>query len=173
MKPNRVICLAALGCLLAFSQLSADGLSSLEERMTAREFRQAGLHKLSEEELAFLNDWIRLRSLAEGEMPDWAIAQRLRPDDRATAGAGSLDRRGFPDGERTEIRSHLRGSFSGWRGSAVFELDNGMVWQQAEPGSFAVPAMESPEVRIRPGPFGSWQLQVSEYNTLLRVRRVE
>src|SRR5690625_5867296 len=55
--------------LASFASLATgqDSFSSLEERMTGKEFKQAGLHKLSEDELAALNAWIQARSLAEGD----------------------------------------------------------------------------------------------------------
>lgn len=166
------IVLAAALALLAPCAV-ASGFSTLEERMTGREFRDAGLHKLTEEELAFLNRWIQLRSLAEGEMPDWLGDRAERAPGAAGVTAAGADRRGFSDGDRSEINSRLRGSFNGWQGDAVFELENGMVWEQIEATRFAVPPMENPEVRIRPGMFGTWQLQVVGYNTRVRVRRIE
>lgn len=180
MKHKAAALLSALALLVTIPVALARDFSSLEERMTGREFRDAGLHKLTEQELANLNRWIQLRSLAEGEVPDWAAAAPTpaRPDD-APGDAGDRarspdegDNRGLPGGEREEIRSRLVGSFGGWRGNDTFELENGMVWQQAEPGTFSVPEMDNPEVRIRPGLFGSWQLQVGEYNSRVRVRRV-
>lgn len=175
MKLKASLLVLATGLALTLTAFAANNFSTLEERMTGREFRDAGLHKLSDEELAFLNRWIQLRSLAEGEVPDWAGDRpAARAGDPPVAGAPAVgDRRGFSDGDRTEINARLRGSFSGWRGGAVFELENGMVWEQAEPGVFAVPTMENPEVRIRPGMFGAWHLQVAGYNTRVRVRRVE
>lgn len=174
MKPKASFLVLAAALSLTVSFAGANTFSTLEERMTGREFRDAGLHKLTEEELAFLNRWIQSRSLAEGEVPDW-IGDRAaaRPDDPAAAAGPAGDRRGFADGDRSEINSRLRGSFSGWRGDGVFELENGMVWEQAESGVFAVPTLENPEVRIRPGMFGAWHLQVAGYNTRVRVRRVQ
>ncbi len=168
----------ACALILCAIPVAASSFSTLEERMTGREFRDAGLHKLSDEELAFLNRWIQLRSLAEGEVPDWAGDRQPAPrtgEREADAGErpAATDDRGLPGGDRSEINSRLIGTFSGWRGNAVFELENGMVWQQAEPGTFSVPTLENPEVRIRPGMFGAWHLQVGGYNTRVRVRRVE
>lgn len=167
--------LIVLALAISVPAISAANFSTLEERMTGREFRESGLYKLTEEELAFLNRWIQMRSLAEGEVPDWARdADPARPS-AAAPGATSAtgDQRGFPGGERSEINTRLRGSFSGWRGDAVFVLENGMVWRQAEPDVFVIPTLENPEVRIRPGMFGSWNLQVAGYNSRVRVRRVE
>lgn len=174
MKSKVSLLLLAAAMALILQDAAAQNFSTLEERMTGREFRDAGLHKLTEEELAYLNRWIQIRSLAEGEVPDWmGDRPAARTDDPAAAAAPAGDRRGFSDGERSEINARLRGSLSGWRGDAVFELDNGMVWEQAEAGVFAIPTLENPEVRIRPGMFGAWHLQVAGYNTRVRVRRVQ
>ena len=142
--------------------------------MTGREFRDAGLHKLTDEELANLNRWIQVRSLADGEVPDWleTAPEPSRDRDRADSTPAAGDTRGLPGGDRSEIQSRLQGSFSGWRGTETFELENGMIWEQSEPGTFAVPELENPEVVIRPGLFGAWHLQVAGYNTRVRVRRV-
>jgi len=171
---NKLISMAtAVAFVLAASFAEAREFSSLEERMTGREFRDAGLHKLTDEELAALNRWIEMRSLAEGEVPSWAMGAAAVVAPGATAeGPASGDLRGFERGDRTEINSRIVGSFSGWSGDDVFELENGMVWEQAESGTFSVATMENPEVRIRPGFFGSWQLQVEGYNRRIRVERV-
>ncbi|NDY95534.1 hypothetical protein [Wenzhouxiangella limi] len=177
MSFHAAVRVAAFALALIAPVAQANDFSTLEERMTGREFRDAGLHKLTEQELENLNRWIQLRSLAEGELPDWAedasSASSAEPGAEAAAGsAASGDNRGLPGGERTEINSRLLGNFSGWSGDDLFELENGMVWQQAESGTFSVSDIENPQVLIRPGMFGSWQLQVEGYNTRVRVRRV-
>jgi hypothetical protein len=171
---NKFIPIAtAVAFVLAASGVQSQEFSSLEERMTGREFRDAGLHKLTEEELAALNRWIEMRSLAEGEVPAWAAGAATVTAPGVTAeGSAATDMRGLDRGDRTEINSRIVGSFSGWSGDDVFELENGMVWEQAESGTFSVATIENPEVRIRPGFFGSWQLQVEGYNRRIRVERV-
>lgn len=176
MSSHAAVRVAAFALALIAPVAQANDFSTLEERMTGREFRDAGLHKLTEQELENLNRWIQLRSLAEGELPDWAEGAAARPPEPgaedAAGSAASGDDRGLPGGERTEINSRLVGNFSGWSGDDLFELENGMVWQQAESGTFSVSTLENPQVLIRPGMFGSWQLQVEGYNTRVRVRRV-
>lgn len=173
---NKLIPIAtAVAFILAASFVQAREFSSLEERMTGREFRDAGLHKLTEEELAELNRWIEMRSLAEGEVPAWATGAAAATTPAVTAeGPAAGDPRGLErgDGDRTEINSRIVGAFSGWSGDNVFELENGMVWKQVESGTFSVSTLESPEVRIHPGFFGSWQLQVEGYNRRIRVERI-
>jgi hypothetical protein len=152
----------AVAALLSASVAADRPFSSLEERMTGQEFRQTGLYKLTDEELAALNRWIRQRSLAEGESLGG----------EAYIGSGE-DRRGLrEDSSRSAIRSRIVGNFSGWRGQNEFELENGQLWRQATPGSFAVREVENPEVEISPGMFGAWYLSVDGYNSRVRVERI-
>ena len=162
--------LAVAGLLgLSSAALADPNFSSLEERMTGREFRETGLHKLNDDELAALNRWIRQRSLAEEEPRQTSGTGQT--ESATTAASG--DRRGLPTSEdRSTIESRIVGSFTGWRGRTEFELENGQVWRQAESGTFVVPEMENPEIEIIPGMFNSWRLRVSGYNTRVRVERI-
>lgn len=156
-----------LACALCAAAAAQQSFSSLEERMTAKEFQDAGLDKLSEEELAALNRWIRMRSLAEGEAVDLA-----RRAESSESNSGE-DRRGFNESERkSPIETQIEGRFSGWTGNTRFELANGMVWRQAEAGQFAMPETENPQVTISPGLFGVWYLSVEGYSRRVRVERV-
>lgn len=138
------------------------GFSSLEERMTAAEFRAAGLGKLSDEELAELNQWIRARSLGEQE----AVALIEQEQQRR---AGPVPIRDMP---REPIEARIVGTFSGWSGKTEFELDNGMVWKQTGNDRYTTPTMENPSVLIRPGLLGNWTLQVDDYNKRTSVERI-
>lgn len=147
--------------------LADPDFSTLEERMTGQEFRNTGLHKLTDEELAALNRWIRQRSLAEGETMS-------ATGSGATAGGEVVDRRGLQDSVDSDqpIRSRIVGTFTGWEGDTIFELENGMVWEQIDNKTFVSREMENPEVEIQPGFFGSWRIQVEGYNTRAQVRRI-
>lgn len=165
MKRLSVFSTTALALVLLSSAVfgSERSFSTLEERMTGQEFRETGLHRLTDEELAALNRWIRQRSLAEGE----AMAVAATPEQPA-------DRRGLrgPDTERSPIESRIVGNFTGWRGRTEFELENGQVWRQAAPGTFAIREIENPEVTISPGLISGWFLRVEGYNSRVRVERV-
>mgnify|MGYP001032047578 CR=1 FL=1 len=155
----------------------ADEFSTLEERMTGREFRDAGLHKLTDEELAALNRWIELRSLAENELSERLAAQASAAGSASSgdpAGRETEDRRGFfaDRSDREAIRSRIAGSFSGWSGSTRFVLENGMIWEQIEAGRFSISEVENPEVVISPGLLGTWRLSIEGYSTAVRVQRV-
>lgn len=152
--------------VLLSASVSADrSFSTLEERMTGQEFRETGLHKLSDEELAALNRWIRQRSLAEGE---------AMVGDGRQAGTVGEDRRGLRDAsDRSPITSRIVGNFTGWTGQSEFELENGQVWRQTRGDRFDSRPMENPEVEITPGVFGAWYLRVEGYNRRVPVERVQ
>ncbi len=174
--PTAVIRLsiALIALAICTASLAQDTFSTLEERMTGEEYMETGLHKLNEEELAALNEWIRERSLTEEEARELNQSRAAGNGDNTTAAA--TDRRGLPDSDDDDerpIKSRIVGTFEGWDGDTVFELENGMVWEQAENGTHYVPPMESPEVEIRPGFMGTWQLIVEGQNRRLKVKRIE
>ena len=92
--------------VLFLPALCAQSFSTLEERMTAKEFQATGLEKLSAEELAALNTWLQ--------------------DHVGGEASGSGDRTGFKpsfDGQdRSTIASRIKGTFGGWSKGDVIEL---------------------------------------------------
>ncbi len=60
---------------------AADEFSTLEERMSGKEFKETGLGKLTDAELAALNDWLRRHSVATLENA------AAHPADSAATGA--------------------------------------------------------------------------------------
>lgn len=151
----------ALGLIAAPVVAQDDlGFSSLEERMTAAEFRAAGLDKLSDQELTALNEWIRMRSLAEEET--LALAEQQQRQE------GPVPIRDMPE---ETFEAYIVGEFDGWSGKTEFQLDNGMVWEQVGNDRYSMAPMENPKVIIRPGLFGNWTLQVEGYNKRTNVRR--
>lgn len=141
---------------------SGEDFSSFEERMTGREFTAAGLHKLSDEELAALNEWVRQRSLGEADI---AALQEAQAQEMALT-----DIRLMPDEPFT---SSIVGTFNGWEGGSQFTLANGMVWEQTGEDRYATRVLDNPEVTLRPGFLGNWTLQVEGYNKRTNVRRIK
>ena len=174
-----------LTCLLvtAFSLAAQETFSTVEERMTGKEFMATGLNKLSEEELAALNDWLRDHSVATLENRAANSGRSAAPASSAivpgsTSAASTsppADSRGFEqaDTRREKIHSRLVGEFEGWDGETVFTLENGMVWKQDQTDHFSTKSMTNPEVTIKPGMFGSWRLSVDEYNKWVEVVRIQ
>src|SRR3546814_13355572 len=97
--------------LLAPAVVAAQQFSSLEERMTYNEFRAAGLEKLSADELAALNAWLRK------DLPQVAAAA---PSTAASTTVPPVeDRRGLParatdQGPDEDLASPIVGAFHGW-----------------------------------------------------------
>lgn len=151
------------GLLLATISLAAHAqqFSSLEERMSPADFKAAGLDKLSPEELARLNVFVRT------EMEQRVSEARGQQDPK---------RVGFHDSNanRDTIVSTIPGTFHGFDGTTTFHLANGQVWHQINSDSrLQGIRMQNPEVTIKPGLFGSWELKVKGYSAVAKVERVE
>ena len=145
----------------------AQQFSSLEERMSSSDFKAAGLDKLTPDELARLNNFVR-------KEVDNKTAQA-----RAAAGNNSAqnqDNFGFHTdrGKRDSLVTRIAGKFTGWTGNTVFTLNNGQVWQQVDSAAqFEGISLQDPEVTISPSFMGSWMLRVNGYNSQVRVKRIK
>lgn len=152
----------ALAAPLAFAQQ----FSSLEERMSSADFKAAGLDKLSPEQLARLNAFIR------GEVNKSSAVAReegMRQQDQNDA-----EKMGFRTyhGELDTISSSIAGDFHGWDGGTTFTLANGQVWRQIGGDVFAI-RLKNPAVTISPGLIGAWYLKVDGYGSTTKVERVK
>lgn len=159
MHRTLIVFLLTLSCASALAQ---NQFSTLEEKMTGSEFMAAGLDKLTPEELAALNLWLRSHSVGTLEVA------------RVPQG----DTRGFEDAAMSamddrDIIARVVGPFQGWDGNTVFTLDNGQIWKQAEKRTFYVPTTEDAVVRIEKGAFGTWKLSVEGYNRQVKVERIQ
>lgn len=152
---------------------AASGFSTLEERMTGKEFQDAGLNKLSPTELATLNEWLRRRSVATLENVNALSTEG------AEASGPKGDLRGFAnrpknDGLSDEINATIVGTFTGWVAKGdLFELNNGMIWQQDEKGSYSVAPMKNAQVTISKNMFGNWHLSVNGHSKKIQVIRIQ
>ena len=140
-----------------------DSFSTIEERMTGKEFSAAGLDKLSDDELGALNDWLRSHSVAALENATGPYTDVRGFELKAVKGM-----------DDSTIVSRIMGTFVGWRGGDfIFKLENGMIWKQVESGNFSIPPVETPVVTIEPGLFNSWRLSVEGYNRTVKVERIQ
>ena len=166
---NRLL-IVFLVLMISLPALAADGFSSLEEQMTGSEYSASGLDKLTPEELAALNNWIRNRSVATLDLP--------RSGGTVPSGSDQPDQRGFEnkaiaDMDDAPVKSRIKGNFSGWDGSTVFVLENGMIWEQDDNDKFYIGEVANPEITIEPGMFKSWRLSVDGFNSECSVTRVQ
>jgi len=157
---------------------AADSFSTLEERMSGKEYKETGLVKLTDAELAALNDWLRRHSVATLEN-----AAARPASSAAVAGTSSTkDMRGLenqpkndPNGNDSKvIHGTIVGTFSGWNGKGtLFHLTNGMIWQATENDTFFVKPVENAEIEIQKGFMGNWRLSMVGHGSAVRVKRVK
>lgn len=152
--------------LTPISTMAQSGFASLEEQMNGTEFQAAGLEKLTPEELASLNTWIRMHSLATLDAP------RIN-DSRAMAGEDGGEKPGIEEMEREPIETRINGTFVGWDGHTIFKLENGMIWAQADKDKFYSRELINPRVVVEPAMFGNWRLSVEGIDEDVRVERLE
>ncbi len=156
VSPLVVLASAAL-CLLAVCASAQSATSTLEERMSQKDFEASGLNRLTPAELSHLNAWLGARPIVSG------------PD-----GNNRSEPVFYPEsGRREPITAHIVGEFQGWRGKTRVTLDNGQVWEQAQSGSAGDVRMSDPSVRIKPMMLDSWLMYVDGCGCDVRVRRVE
>lgn len=164
---NKLLISVLLIVASSFAQ-AQEAFSTLEEQMTGKEFQETGLTKLSAEELKNLNAWIQAHSLATLDSSE-ARSYTQGSDDRGFENQRARER----DADRSVITARIKGSFSGWDGHTVFELDNGMIWEQADGDTFVIREIDNPEVTIKPGAFRTWRLQLVGYGSSVKVKRLQ
>ncbi len=153
------LALILLASMCSVGATQAQQFSSVEERMSAADFKRAGLDKLSEEELAALNAWLQQDSTRRGV----AVAAEDRRGMRATS-----------TNDEGPISSRLPGEFTGFSNGTVFRLENGQVWRAVDTDSTLTSVrLQSPMVRIKQGLLGTWRLKVEGYNTSIKVERIQ
>lgn len=162
---------------LHFAAQATDEFSTLEERMTGKEFKEAGLGNLSDAELAALNEWLRRHSVATLE--NAAASPGASGAVTSADGSAGKDMRGFEDQPKVDkedrvIYSSIVGTFDGWKAKGtLFKLANGMIWQQTENDVFYTAPVENPEIEIIKGIMGNWRMKMVEHNSAVRVKRIQ
>lgn len=169
-----LIAMVLLASSAAFAQRT-----EIENRLSADEFRAAGLDKLSEAELARLNELLVRETIAPpavapaapvGADVEARIAQ-AREEGRREARTEDLGKRAAPESRET-IDSTIAGAFQGFARGREYALANGQVWRQVDNAALAGARGHDVAARIRPGLMGVWWLKVDGYNTQTRVERV-
>lgn len=134
--------------ITAFAQPAKEVPLDVRQLMTAREFEQSGLSKLSQSEIEALNRWVG----------NFAV-QVYRT---AQGGAGGCS---------SAIETQIDGTFEGWSGETIFKLMNGQIWQQSS-YSYTYSYAYSPRVTIYPSS-GGCKLQVEGVSDTISVRRIK
>lgn len=164
---RRIISIALLCALPALAVAQPGPQTSdqrpIEQRMSPEQFRAAGLDKLSPDELAALNAWLRGTLQAETARAAAQAEQQVKDVNRGFFDFGSAD----------PIVARMVGEFRGFEKGQRYTLDNGQVWEQTERARLAGVKLTNPEVVITPGVLGVWWMKVGNYNTRAKVRRIK
>ena len=143
------------------------------DSLTPDEFRAAGLHKLSEQELSALKALLaRAPELSSAEKPGQPVASLPRGEEAFGQEQKLHERVEHLQRVPRKISSRIQGEFKGWRGRTVFTLENGQVWQQVAPGEFAV-WLTDPVVFVEKGALGAFYLRVEGFGSQVKVKRVK
>jgi hypothetical protein len=157
-RPMRIARLLALliGTLALPALLHAQQYTPLQQRMSAAEFKAAGLDKLSPAELHNLDAWLRTHGKVQTRIVDASGAPVFYPD----------------ESKRNTIFDHIVGPFGGWTGHNQLTLDNGQQWKQVGSDDISCQSSNHPEVKIKPSLFGNWLAYVHGCNGSAHVKRV-
>lgn len=159
----------ALACLApgAFAQ------QTLQQQMSAEEFRAAGLDKLSATELANLDRWLQRQVQEETSTAVVEAVEQAREEGREQARQEAATE---PAGRRPAasepVQSRIAGEFNGFARGRRYTLENGQVWEQTDASRLEGVRATSPAVTVAPGVFGAWYLRIDGYNTRAKVERV-
>lgn len=155
--------LALAACLAAPAALAQQ---KIEQQMSAEQFKNAGLTKLDEQELANLNAWLN-RTL-DSETSKAVVKAKEE---------SAHERRGFLNlggSSKEPVVARMNGRFDGFARGMTFVLDNGQEWRQDDNADLPGVSLDSPQVRIAPSVIGNaWYLSVQGYNTRAKVVRVK
>lgn len=141
-------------------------MPNLEELLTVREFREAGLDQLDEDQLTALNEALQSHLTREQERESRYMRE-------------ARDSFGFPHEhpiaqETRKIESRYRGEVSDLEKGSRLELENGHVWEVIDSRPVRIsPTLQDPRVTVRRGWFGSFRMEFEGHNQTATVRRVE
>jgi hypothetical protein len=157
MSKWRTILRLTATCFLLNISVSAQSTQQsrldVESLMSASEFRQAGLSKLSAQELAALNSW-----LTRYATKIYTAASEPITADTTSSTASAIE-------------SQIEGTFNGWSGDTIFKLNNGQIWQQAS-YAYTHHYAYRPEVVIYKTGSG-YKMKVEGVDDTINVKRIK
>jgi hypothetical protein len=145
---------------LVVSSAARADFPGLEKSMDSDTYERSGLRKLSKEERAVLDDYIR--SYVSGEQKAAATVAATQAVDKA------IQEHKVEQPQVTESR--LVGSFKGVGARTVFKLENGQVWKPTNGETVPSPPIENPRVIIFKD-FAGYKMFIEGASTI-RVKRV-
>lgn len=150
--------LALLVCA-SMTASAADGGSTLEERMSYKEFKEFGLDHLNTEQLRGLNAWLQAHRM-----------DRAGSAVTATPGAASAPATQPPAQGDETIESRIAGPFNGWRQGTILTLENGQRWEVRDDETvYAHDDSHLPVTIEKGGLIGGWRLSIAGRNDFAHV----
>jgi hypothetical protein len=145
----------------ASNNAPASAAFDIRKLMSAEQFQNAGLGKLSPSEITSLNQWLDSFSTRV-----WTSAQKhtITTPDHAVATPPRLT-------TPTVIESEIDGDFEGWSGETIFKLNNGQIWQQTE-YDYEYEYAYNPEVTIYKAS-ECYKMKVEDMSDTICVRRLK
>jgi hypothetical protein len=138
MKRLRLVIVALL-LSTGFTYAQSSEFPGVQKAMSPEAFEQAGLNKLSPDERARLDQFIRGYVSSATEQAASAAVDEAAKEGKV--------RRNEPE----VIQSSIVGVFRGYDGRTTFRLENGTVWKQSQQVSRSYPPIDSPPVIIIKG----------------------
>ena len=154
-----VLCLAVGGS--AQQAPLGENFPGVKKVLTSEQYAEAGLNKLSAEERAKLDDY--LRGYVNSTTQRVAEQAASRAVDTAVK-----ERRVEPP---QLIESKIVGKVNGWKVDKIFILENGQHWKVVENGDRYFAAVENPDVFIVRDSFG-YKMAIAGGGTV-RVKRLQ
>lgn len=154
----------ALLAAITLSPMTAHAQKPIERDMTPQEFKDAGLDKLTPDELAQLNTWLGRKIETVATEAATGAKDQVERENRGFFNFGSYE----------PIVARMTDQFRGFGKGREFTLDNGQVWRQLDEASLVGVKLDTPEVRINPSKLGNvWYMAVKGYNTRAKVERIK
>lgn len=177
-----------LACSAFLTLVQATTLKDLP----ADKFRAAGLHKLTEAELAELEavfeqlktgEIIAIKQEAQQKVA--AAETKAKVAEAKVSEAEGGQKKAGPGwlralvtlqnttekvGKADPVQSRISGKFRGWDGRTLFRLENGQIWQQNDDTTYVGVNYDSPAVRIYPGMLGAFWMEIEGVNPRVKVK---
>ena len=145
---------------------AADEFPGIQLLMDKDQIREAGIEKLTPQELEALNRW--LSRYLKGETHE--IETEIRAEIKEQAARDRPEQKQKRSPKR--ILSRIDGEFRGWSDDTVFRLKNGQVWKQRYKSTLYYRAVD-PEVEIRKNILGFYILHIIGTSFEVGVTRIK
>ena len=169
IRLHYVTAILALMLVPAMQPVHAQESGRLQDRMSASDFYDAGLNKLSAKELAALNQWLAThQGGATTGVASAGVASEVPMESKPTVTPSF-----FGNGDRHKFETRIVGHFGGFAGNSLVTLDNGQQWQQVGDDKPSCNPSDNPTVKVKPSLFHNWLMDVEGCNALVHVKRVK